>query len=112
MFDFLLVKNRYTEFDQIENICKSNLEVELVINLIKEIKIKGFSDFNIDSFFNSRAISSESKNPLVIKSYKVYDMIKNEFSKKEHDNIFLYLIENKSTGKKEIYRSWSIIVND
>ena len=62
MFDFLLIKNRYTEFQQLENICKSNIETEIIINFLKEVKLKGIKRFNIDNFFNSRAISIEIKN--------------------------------------------------
>ena len=104
MFDLVIVKNNFTEFFEIKNICKSTLEIPLLKNLLLDIsknKKREIEEVKND-FFKSRALDLNTKNKTLINMSIFCDKIKSEKGK----NIIIYLINNKSKERRETYDSW------
>lgn len=104
MFDLVVVKNSFTEFFEIKNICKSTLEIQLLKNLLLEIsknKAKSIEEIKTD-FFKSRALNLDSKNKTLINLLSFCDKIKSENGNK----LIVYLINSKDKEMREIYNAW------
>jgi hypothetical protein len=104
MFDLVVVKNSFTEFFEIKNICKSTLEIPLFRNLLLDIsknKKREIEEIKND-FFKSRAIDLKTKNKTLINIFIFCDKIKDESG----NNLIIYLVNNKDKERREIYSSW------
>jgi len=104
MFDIIVVKKNFTEFFEIKNICKSNIEKHLFKNLLLEIsksKTKNIEEIK-NYFFKSRAIDLDTENKTIVNILKFCEEIKKELN----ENLLLYLVNSSDKNKREISESW------
>ena len=104
MFDLVVVKNNFTEFFEIKNICKSTLEVPLFKNLLLDISKNNEKEIEEvkNDFFKSRALNLNTENKTLTNMLIFCDKIKNE----TNNNLIIYLIRNKDKERRDVYSSW------